>query len=521
MTHFVNDPQFGEIIDFEHLMEELQGSYDQLFPDFNMVGAVQVGSKAYDDQPSYMVAGGASILGYSMLLAAEEYELAQELKGKLFTLGWTEEHTGTDLLSLTTAATPMADDPTGRKYHIKGRKWIINNSYHAEYHTILAKIDPTQDGPRSMSLFIVPRSSCKNWERLDTHVLRNMVLTTYEVDGPGILVGKAGHGLQIVNRMAMPAKYICSYLGVRLATQAVRATIEHLSTKRIFGDHPINFSNVYRQMYNLVLQTSYLEFTYYRAVAFSDSSFLQFHGTMLKSWLLLRCNELMCQNLLVAGSKGFLRESVIGRNAIDSFVLPVFDGHYTLNTLLTAKMMKGYLNGTGRANLEERLHTLRRQNIFVPGTGNQMNAKSGDIRNPDFFDYADYLEQINAPVDVDGRLIISRVKDLLAEMDAKELTSSAEYKYKIGVIQHWLESILSAAELWKLVGDDYLNAIVQQYNGFVKVFNDIIAEGGLETPFLHVIHQQPIPETDDPVGYLRRLLNIEQRWQELMPAMGD
>ena len=34
---------------------------------------------------------------------------------------------------------------------------------------------------------------------------------------------------------------------------------------------------------------------------------------MLKSWLLLRANELLGQNLLVVGSKGFLAESVIGR----------------------------------------------------------------------------------------------------------------------------------------------------------------------------------------------------------------
>ena len=35
-----------------------------------------------------------------MLVAAEEDELAAQLKGKIFTLGWTEEHTGTDLLSV-------------------------------------------------------------------------------------------------------------------------------------------------------------------------------------------------------------------------------------------------------------------------------------------------------------------------------------------------------------------------------------------------------------------------------------
>lgn len=512
MTHLINDPQFGEIIDFDHLMVELQGSYDKLFPDFDMVGAVAVGSKAYNDEPNYMTAGGASILAYSMLLAAEEYELAKEFKGKLFTLGWTEEHTGTDLLSVTTQATPDESDPTGRRYHIKGRKWLINNSYHAEYHSVVAKVDPSQDGPRALSIFIVPRSSCKNWERLETHVLSNMVLTKFDIDGPGILVGKVGHGLNILQRMSMPAKYICSYLGARLLIQAVNASLDHLSTKRIFKEHPINFTNVFRQMYNIALQSAFMNFTYYRATTFSDSSFLQFHGTMLKSWLLLRCNEIMCDNLLVAGSKGFLRESVIGRNAIDSFVLPVFDGHYTLNTLMTAKMMDRYLTATEKGNLEERLAMLR-ERIYTTRAGNQMNIKSSVFRTPEFYDYVDYMKQIGLPFDINAQGLVDSAKALLKELADTELDASAEYKYKVGTLVHWLESIQSAAEFWKVTGEDqYLNVVIQQYNSYVKAFNEVIIEGGLQTDMLASMKQLPLPQVDNHVEFLRHLLNHESRW---------
>jgi alkylation response protein AidB-like acyl-CoA dehydrogenase len=518
MTHFIHDPKFGEIVDFDHLLKELQHSYDKLYPDFDMVGAVQVGSKSYDDNPSYMTAGGASILAYSMLMAAEEFEMAKEYKGKLFTLGWTEEHTGTDLLSLGTQATPIEGDTTGKKYYLKGKKWLINNSYHAEYHTILAKVDPNADGPRSMSLFVVPRSSTKNWERLETHVMRQMVLTKFEVDGPGTLVGKLGHGLQIVSRMSMPAKFICSYLGMRLVPQAVNATIDHLSTKRIFKDNPINFSNVYRQMYNLALQSAYMQFTYYRAYAYSDTSFLQFHGTMLKSWLLLRCNEIMCQNWLVAGSKGFLKESVIGRNAIDSFVLPVFDGHYTLNTLMTAKSFKQYITATRHEDMQARLNTLR-GNIWVTKPGNQMNAKSSEIRNPDFYDYADYMAQLQIPLPVDGALIIQRMRQLSDMLDETGLISEAEYKYKVGTLCHWMESVLSAGELWKIAGDEFLNVVVQAYNALTKAFNDIISEGNFNIEFMTPIRQVAMHEPEDKVAYLRSLVNIPERWKEFAPAL--
>ncbi|MGV2437081.1 MAG UNVERIFIED_CONTAM: hypothetical protein LVT10_21105 [Anaerolineae bacterium] len=76
-----------------------------------------------------------------------------------------------------------------------------------------------------------------------------------------------------------------------------------MAQKNIFGVNPIQFSNVFRQLYNLSLQKALLEFTYYRANSLNVGDFLQFHGTMLKSWLLLRVNEMLSQTWLVMGAK--------------------------------------------------------------------------------------------------------------------------------------------------------------------------------------------------------------------------
>lgn len=165
--NMIQDPEFGEIVDFERVREVLATVYDTLSPDFNMMGAIKVGADMLGNNPNYTIAAGASMLAWMMLLASDENELADELKDKIFTLGWTEEPIGSDLLSMTTAATPDSDEPDERNFHIKGGKWLINNSYHADYHMVIAKIDPERDGPRSMSLFLVPRSSTSNWERLD------------------------------------------------------------------------------------------------------------------------------------------------------------------------------------------------------------------------------------------------------------------------------------------------------------------------------------------------------------------
>ena len=509
---FVNDPEFGDIVDFNQLRQMIHHIYDSLLPDFDMPKSMKVGVELFGDEPDLLIAAGASMLAWMTIVAAGEDEIAEELKDKLFTLGWTEEAIGSDLLSATTTARPLTDDPNTKDYHVKGRKWLINNSYHADYHTVVAKTtDPRSRGPRSLSIFLVPRSSCKNWERLNTHVLRKMVLTTFDIDGPGRLLGKAGHGLQILQKMAMPSKYQCAYVGIKMMNEAIPASIEHLSSKRIFSQNPIHFSNVLRQMYNLVLQAAVLNFIYYRALAFSAGTFLQFHGVMLKSWLLLRANELLGQNLLIAGSKGFLAESVIGRNAIDSFVLPVFDGHYTINTLMTAKHMKRYLGARRRASVSERMETLRR-GAFTSQSGDQIRANSRLLRNPAFFDYAQYIEDLELPIDFDVRAVVAAMQSLTDELNQRGLMTDPEHRYKLGAMVHWMEALLAACELWKATEEDeYVNGIIMQYNAFANEFNQIVSESALQTKFLPLMRQRPLRKADSPREFLLRLYHrVEQ-----------
>jgi hypothetical protein len=413
------------------------------------------------------------------------------------------------LLSVCTSATPLSNDPHNRQYHIKGDKWLINNSFHGDYHIVVAKIDPNQDGPRSLSLFLVPRSSTHSWERLPTHVLENMVLTKFQIDGPGTLLGKPGHGLSIIQRMAMPSKYQCTYVGIALVKKAIPPAIEHLAKKRIFGDNPLNFTNVFRQMYNITTQAAFIDFVFHRAMVFNGGSFLQFHGTMLKSWVLLRINELLSKNLLVAGSRGFLKDSMIGKAMIDSFVLPVFDGHYTINTFMTEKHADRYLNSTQRLDPRERIELMRRE-LFTEQNHNEINAKPSDIRRPDFFDFAQYIEDCQLPFDMHPRETVERVRAILNEIQERELTNDADYRYKVGDLVHWMESVLAAVEFWKVTGEEnYLNVVVQQFNGLVNAINTVISEGGLTTNFMLPLRQLPLPKVDNVREFLFRLLDVE------------
>lgn len=505
----VRDAQFGDIIDYQRLRRGMMAVLDNVFPTFNLMGSMLEATRLFRNNPNYMTACAASGLAYMMLVAAEEDELAAKLKGQIFTLSWTEEHTGTDLLSVRTRATPASDQPDEKQFHIKGQKWLINNSYHADYHSVIAKVDPSADGPRSLSIFAVPHSSTKNWERLDTHVLRSMVLTKFEIDGPGILIGQVGRGLEILQRMALPSKYHCAYMGVSMVADSLPAAIEHLSTKNIFGHNPIQFSNVFRQLYNLVLQAAHINFTFFRALAFSDSPFLQFHGIMLKSWLLLKCNDILAQNLLVTGSKGFLKQSNIGGNAIDSFVYPVFDGHYTLNTLLTYKHARRYLEAQAQGDIDQRMRALR-DNAYIPLEGKQILNNSRETRHPPFFDYADYVKRCELPIALDAATPIQASREILTAIQARGVTKEPEYRYKVGMLVHNLEALLSAVEMWKATGNDhYLNAIIMQYNDVAKLMNRIISEGYLDVPFVEPLRQQPLPAVPDPRQFLLDLLDVK------------
>ena len=505
----VKDTQFGDILDFQRLRDGMMDVLDNVYPTFNLMGSMLEATRHFNNNPNYMTACAASGLAYMMLVAAEEYELAAKLKGKIFTLSWTEEHTGTDLLSVRTRATPVSDDPGEKNFHIKGQKWLINNSWHADYHSVIAKVDPSANGPRSLSLFAVPHSSTKNWQRLDTHVLRSMVLTKFDIDGPGILIGQVGRGLQILQRMALPSKYHCSYMGVKMVEDSLPAAIEHLSSKNIFGSNPIQFSNVFRQLYNLVQGAALINFTFFRALAFSDSPFLQFHGIMLKSWLLLKCNEILSQNLLITGSKGFLKESNIGGNAIDSFVFPVFDGHYTLNTLLTYKHTRRYLEAKTKGDIESRMQVLR-ENAYVALEGKQILNDSREMRRPPFFDYADYITRCRLPIPLDASRLVNASEEIIDAIQERGDTNEPEYRYKIGMIVHNLEALLSAVELWKVTANDhYLNAIIMQYNDVGKLANRIISEGDLAVDFIEPLRQLPLPTPDDPRAFLLGLLDVK------------
>ena len=100
------------------------------------------------------------------------------------------------------------------------------------------------------------------------------------------------------------------------------------------------------------------------------------------------------------------------------------------------------------------------------------------------------------------------MQSLLDELNARELTTDPEHRYKMGAMLHWMEALLAACEMWRaLEEDEYLNAVIMQYNAFVNQFNQIISESALNTPFLTSMRQRPMRNYEKPREFLLRLVS--------------
>ena len=151
-----------------------------------------------------------------------------------------------------------------------------------------------------------------------------------------------------------------------------------------------------------------------------------------------------------------------------------------------------------------------KENAYVPLEGKQILNNSRETRRPPFFDYADYIARCELPIGLDAGKLIRACAAIMDAIQALAATNEPEYRYKVGMVVHNLEALLSAVELWKATGnDDYLNAIIIQYNEVAKLINRIISEGDLPVAFIQPLRQLPLPSVADARGFLLRLLDVK------------
>ena len=83
----------------------------------------------------------------------------------------------------------------------------------------------------------------------------------------------------------------------------------------------------------------------------------------------------------------------------------------------------------------------------------------------------------------------------------------------MGAMLHWMEALLAACEMWRaLEEDEYLNAVIMQYNAFVNQFNQIISESALQhaVPAAHAA--APHAQFGKAAEFLLRLYHLAQQF---------
>ena len=73
-----------------------------------------------------------------------------------------------------------------------------------------------------------------------------------------------------------------------------------------------------------------------------------------------------------------------------------------------------------------------RHGISSSLAGDPIRANSRKLRNPDFFDYAQYIEDLDLPLELDARGVVAAMQSLADELHERDLMQDPEHRYKAG-----------------------------------------------------------------------------------------
>lgn len=159
------------------------------------------------------------------------------LGGAVVSWGLTERGHGSDLLAGELTATRTA---TG--WRLDGEKWLINNATRGHLISVLARTDPA-GGPRGFSLILVDKRglAAGSYRCLDkelTHGIRGADISGIAFDGAEVpadaLVGREGHGIEIVLDALQLTRTACAGLSLGAADHALRLVASFVTQHQLY-----------------------------------------------------------------------------------------------------------------------------------------------------------------------------------------------------------------------------------------------------------------------------------------------
>ncbi|EPR9024929.1 isovaleryl-CoA dehydrogenase [Cronobacter dublinensis] len=162
-------------------------------------------------------------------------------RGLLIGMGMTEKQGGSDVLSNTTRAEPVARRGAGEAYRLVGHKWFFSVPQ-SDAHLVLAQ---TKGG---LSCFFVPRflpDGQRNAVRLERlkEKLGNRSNASSEaefLDALGWLLGEEGEGVRQILRMGGMTRFDCALGSHGLMRRALAVALYHAHQRQAFGKNLID-----------------------------------------------------------------------------------------------------------------------------------------------------------------------------------------------------------------------------------------------------------------------------------------
>lgn len=180
---------------------------------------------------------------------------APQKRGLLIGMGMTEKQGGTDVLSNTTRAEPIAARGSGEAYRLIGHKWFFSVPQ-SDAHLVLAQ---TSGG---ISCFFLPRllpDGSRNAVRIERlkEKLGNRSNASGEVEFDGAigwLLGEEGEGVRQILKMGGYTRFDCALGSHSLMRRAFSVALYHTHQRQVMGKNLVEQPLMRQQLVQQALQ---------------------------------------------------------------------------------------------------------------------------------------------------------------------------------------------------------------------------------------------------------------------------
>ncbi|MGD8107699.1 isovaleryl-CoA dehydrogenase [Pantoea sp. FN0302] len=259
---------------------------------------------------------------------------APQKRGLLIGMGMTEKQGGTDVLSNTTRAEPVAARGNGESYRLTGHKWFFSVPQ-SDAHLVLAQ------APGGISCFFLPRllpdgtRNAVRIERLkDKLGNRSNASSEVEFDGAtGWLLGDEGDGVRQILRMGGYTRFDCALGSHSLMRRAFSVALYHAHQRQMMGktlvEQPLMRQQLCQQALQLEGQTALLMRI---AHAFSQPAdeqqraYVRLFTPAAKFAVCKNATPFIAQAMEILGGIGYCEESELPRLYREAPVNSIWEG---------------------------------------------------------------------------------------------------------------------------------------------------------------------------------------------------